>query len=237
MSPTSLSEDCHTDELNSRVPSGIENDIGPRKNSNYPKNGRRTAFWGIIPDADDNESLRSNCQTIIRPSGLKRSKFNTWFTSVVIFGLCFPGEIFCGYQMASHGMSFTKCAIWDSEQYWSAKNSKNDPKNGRRTAFWGIIPDAADNESLRSNCQTIIRPPGLKRSKFNTCVPSWIENDIGPQKTPKNDPKNGHRKTDPAFWGIISEADDNESLPSNCQTIIRPSRLKRSKFNTWFASL
>ncbi|GIY75368.1 uncharacterized protein CDAR_211311 [Caerostris darwini] len=92
------------------VPSGIENDIGPRKNSkNDPKNGRRTAFWGIIPDAADNESLPSNCQTIIRPSGLKRSKFNTWFDSLQLFlGFVLVEKIFCGYQMAFHGMSFVK---------------------------------------------------------------------------------------------------------------------------------
>ncbi|GIY75366.1 uncharacterized protein CDAR_211301 [Caerostris darwini] len=92
------------------VPSGIENDIGPRKTSkNNPKNDYRTAFWGTIPDAADNESLRSNCQTIIRPSGLKTSKFNTWFASLqLFFGFVLVEKIFCGYQMASHEMSFAK---------------------------------------------------------------------------------------------------------------------------------
>ncbi|GBN87021.1 hypothetical protein AVEN_50790-1, partial [Araneus ventricosus] len=73
------------------VPSGIENDIDPKENSkNDPKNCRRTAFLGTIPDAADNESLLSDCQTIIRPSRLKEAGFNTRSGSAVIldFVLC-----------------------------------------------------------------------------------------------------------------------------------------------------
>ncbi|GBM99078.1 hypothetical protein AVEN_128587-1 [Araneus ventricosus] len=67
------------------MPSGIENDIGLQENSRSdPKNSRRTAFLGVILDATDNESLLSNWQTIIRPSGLKEAKFNTWLVTAVL---------------------------------------------------------------------------------------------------------------------------------------------------------
>ncbi|GFQ92852.1 hypothetical protein TNCT_616121 [Trichonephila clavata] len=66
------------------------------------------------------------------------------------------------------------CTIWDCKRYWSPENSRNDPKNSHRTAFQGIILDTADNESLLSNCQTIIRPSGLKEEQFDTWFGSAV---------------------------------------------------------------
>ncbi|GFW49024.1 hypothetical protein TNCV_3902221 [Trichonephila clavipes] len=66
------------------------------------------------------------------------------------------------------------CTIWDCKRYWSPENSRNEPKNSHRTAFQGIILDTADNESLLSNCQTIIRPSRLKEEQFDTWFGSAV---------------------------------------------------------------